>query len=55
MFKAVVYRALSIILGLVAIIILIWLWMHGQRELSFIPLLLVILASLFLQLYKKIK
>lgn len=40
--------ALRIISVVVAVILLVWLWTHNQRHLSFIPFLLMLLA-LFLQ------
>lgn len=41
-------RIISVVVAVVAVILLVWLWTHNQRHLSFIPFLLMLLA-LFLQ------
>lgn len=55
MAKTVIYRLTSIILGLLAVVLLVWLWKNGYRGLSLLPLLLVALASFFLKKYKDLK
>lgn len=46
-----ILRIISVVLAIVALILLVWLWTHNQRNLSFIPFLLIVLALFFQRLY----
>lgn len=46
----VVYRILSIVLGIVSIVLVGWLWMNDKRDYSFIALLLAVMGMFCLRL-----